>query len=496
MKRYLMRGGNSPLELMDLEATFRGNMIGNNSGNTLYLYGVYRTLRTEDVRIDVDRYGVERSYTDKDIDRINQEYDAYICPLADAIRLDFRKKLESYAAFFEKLTIPVYVIGMGIRADAKEPQLRNLPQDPEVKRFVKAVLNHSSKLGLRGEMTGEYLSSLGFKEGRDFEAIGCPSMYMNGRELNMRPVPDFSDASKLRLAVNMSAKTPQVLMEFLDRQMKRYPDHYLIEQNMEEVRLLYFGRPMKDHACEAFPTNIRHPLLQEDRYRTFLNVKTWRDLMRERDFSIGSKLHGNVAAIVSGCPAIMFPIDVRMQELVRFHKFPCFEIGRLTENTTLEDVLAAVDLESYQKVHAANFDHFVDFLDDLGIDHIFQNDRSRKTAPCDPIVESLEYPEISNVLSVSGEELRSRMFLALELDRMDLVKRQKELSNVKKNLNVLKSRMSDGDQELDELHHELDRLKEENASLKKHDIRKIPTADLMKIVRERGVKRLKKGFDK
>ncbi len=483
MKKYLMRGGNSPLEPMDLTETFRGNLIGNNSGNTLYLYGVYRTLRTEDVQIDVDRYGVERSFTDEDIDRINQEYDAYICPLADAIRLDFRKKLLSYAEFFEKLTIPVYVIGMGIRADAKEPQLRNLPQDPEVKRFVKAVLEHSPKLGLRGEMTGEYLSSLGFQEGRDFEAIGCPSMYMNGRELNMRPVPDFTDAAKVRLACNMSAKTPAILMNFLDRQMQRFPDHYLTEQNMDEVKLLYFGKPLKNHSCEAFPTTINHRLLQEDRYRTFLNVKSWRDLMRERDFGIGSKLHGNVAAIMSGCPAVMFPIDVRMQELIRFHKFPWYEIGNLTDETTMEDVLEHVDLDSYQKVHAANFDHFVDFLDDLGVDHIYKEDRNRTEAPCDAIVESLEYPEIANILTVSEEELRRRTFFILELDRTELTRKVNELNKTKKALEQQKAKTK-------EVTGELDKKKAKVDELSKYDVRKLSSKTLIKTVRDRGLRRV------
>lgn len=153
-KRFLMRGGMSPLDNMSPETVIKNNSIGGNSGNLLYAYGVYRTLLTEDTVIDMDYYSVERGYTDAEIAEINEKYDAYICPLADAFRDKFREKLLKYAEFFNKLTIPCYVIGVGLRAPY-EPKIGS-PRifDAEVRQFVKAVLEKSSVIGVRGLITG------------------------------------------------------------------------------------------------------------------------------------------------------------------------------------------------------------------------------------------------------------------------------------------------------------------------------------------------------
>lgn len=121
-EKILMRGGMTPLDNFTPETVITKNSIGSNSGNLLYAYGVYRTLMTEDTIIDVDYYGVEETYSEKDIARINEEYDAYVCPLANAFRKSFEENLIKYANFFDKLTIPCYIIGIGL----------NAPYEPEI----------------------------------------------------------------------------------------------------------------------------------------------------------------------------------------------------------------------------------------------------------------------------------------------------------------------------------------------------------------------------
>ncbi len=416
MKRYLMRGGMSPLDNFNVDMVNAENLIGANSGNLLYAFGVYRTLMTEDSFIDMDYYGVERNkYGDAEIEEINRKYTAYICPLADAFRDAFAGKLVKYANFFDKLTIPVYVIGMGLRSPLDQGDTFEYPFDNEAKQFGDAARRKGTILGLRGEITGNYLKYLGYEEGKDYRVIGCPSMYTFGRELPRRKNIHFDEKGELlkstKISFNASSKTPTVVYRFLDREMKRFPEHWLVEQNESELRLLYYGikyKPALEVDKDIYPLTISHPLFKEDRYRIFINVKSWFEFERGMDLSIGCKLHGNVAAVISGCPAVFIPIDGRMRELIAYHKFPTYDYADINENTTIEEILSKIDFEPMYEAQAGNFERFVQFLDDNGLDHIYKKDINRKDAFIDRLMANIEYPLAENILTVGRKEMIRR----------------------------------------------------------------------------------------
>lgn len=409
MKKILMRGGMTPLDNLSPETVIENNSIGANSGNLLYAYGVYRTLMTEDTVIDMDYYGVERNYTDKDIQRINREYDAYVCPLADAFRDAFTNKLLKYANFFNKLTIPCYVIGVGLRAPYEVEIDTPRPFDDAAREFTKAALRKSSIIGLRGEITGEYLKHLGFREEIDYTPIGCPSVYALGRTLPQR---QLNLTSESRIAFNLSSITPENIMRFAFHEMERYPNHHLIEQNQDELRLLYYGTPYNPNknASVLLPRKISHSLLQEDRYHIFINVPTWIHFLQNIDLSIGSKLHGNVAAVLSGAPALFMPLDSRMRELAAYHAFPSVPYMQVNEYDHIEDLIGKVDMESHLKQHAGNFDHYIDFLNRNCIDHIYKSD-SNYAGPSslDNKMKEISYCEIESILHCSNQEVLRRI---------------------------------------------------------------------------------------
>lgn len=428
MKKILMRGGMTPLDNMSPEYVIKNNSIGANSGNLLYAFGVYRTLMTEDTIIDMDYYGVERSYTDKDIDRINQEYDAYVCPLADAFRDAFTDKLKKYTHFFNRLTIPCYVIGVGLRAPY-EPDITS-PKifDEAAKDFVKAALKKSSVIGLRGEITGEYLKHLGFREEIDYTPIGCPSVYARGGELYKNRL---SLTKESKLSFNLSSITPENVMRFAFHEMERYPNHYLVEQNQDELRLLYYGTPYKPNkdASVLLPRKVSNRLLQEDRYHIFINIPTWLNFLSSMDLSIGSKLHGNVAAILAGIPVFFMPLDSRMRELVSYHNFPSVPYTQIKENDHIEELISKIDMDSHLKRHPENFSHFLDFLNRNNIEHIYKNDIKRKSAPLDKKMREISYQEVVSILQCSNQEVLERIG-HLNKEQAKTIKKLKEQNRI------------------------------------------------------------------
>lgn len=381
-EKILMRGGMTPLDNFTPETVIAKNSIGSNSGNLLYAYGVYRTLMTEDTIIDVDYYGVEETYSEKDIARINEEYDAYVCPLANAFRKSFEENLIKYANFFDKLTIPCYIIGIGLNAPY-EPEIgASRPFDEAAKKFVKAALEKSSIIGLRGEITGENLSQR--------------SLYLS---------------KTLKIAFNLSNITPENIVRFAFHEMQTYPDHHLIEQNRDELKLLYYGTqyiPNKD-ASILLSREISHPLIQENRYHCFINIPTWLDFLRGIDLSIGSKLHGNVVDVLSGCPALFMPLDSRMRELVAYHDFPAIPHMQVKEDDQIEKLVQKVDMTSHLKKHKANFERFVGFLNKNSVPHIYLDDIGRKDAPLDKKIAQISYHEVESILHRSNQEVTKRI---------------------------------------------------------------------------------------
>ncbi|WP_270608262.1 hypothetical protein [Enterococcus thailandicus] len=150
MKKYLMRSGINPLEYKTPKDLIGKDFIGTNSGNLIYAYGIYRNLVSENVEIHSDNYAINFS----EIEYINNNYDGYIIALADAIRSDFMGQLRLLTKMIKQLDIPVYLIGMGIRAPYNvDPETLSFDFDDTVREFVKAVLEKSEIVGLRGKIT-------------------------------------------------------------------------------------------------------------------------------------------------------------------------------------------------------------------------------------------------------------------------------------------------------------------------------------------------------
>ena len=178
-----MRAGMSPLSSVPAWKVLTNNNIGNNLGNLLFPYSLFRTLTLEDVQIDTQK--TEKKFSRKDIARFNQEYDCLILPYANAFRRSFKDSLKVVTRLVWQLRIPCIVTGVGFQRGTKDTW-----KDPEldriVKAFMKAVLHKSALVGVRGEGTAEYLKGLGFVPEKHFTVIGLlclctESSFRNGK---------------------------------------------------------------------------------------------------------------------------------------------------------------------------------------------------------------------------------------------------------------------------------------------------------------------------
>lgn len=430
MKKILIRAGMSPVMETPVQEIITYNRIGDNVGNLVYAYSIFRTLTTdEDVEIIPTNYIVSRL----DVDEINETYDCFVIPLADAIRNSFVPEMTKLIKLINKLTIPCYVIGMGIRAPYHY-ETKGIPfvHDDVLSDFVKAVLNKSGMISVRGEITADYLKKTGFLPEVHFTVTGCPSFYTYGEDLNIKPL-NLGDLSEI--AINNTVMTGKNTQDFLNRVMRTFPNHDYYPQRVNELATLYLGERYKyKRKSEGYPGDIFHRLYREDKVRFHTNIYSWIKELREKDLSIGPRLHGNVAAVLAGTPAVWMVHDARMKELADYHKLPGMTEEDIRSNGDISELLSKIDYRSFLKGHRDRFRHYVDFLNKNKIDHIFKDYKNPEEAPFDIKAKKLGFLDrdysVKSFMKCDMTEIIERINIRKDYDE----EKAKELEAEKENL--------------------------------------------------------------
>lgn len=391
MKRILMRAAMPPLANIKPMHVFGKNLIGNNLGNMLFPYSVARTLMLEDVVIDT--MTTAKDFSMSDVKRINETYDCFVLPFANAFRISFIDSLRRVTSLIKKLKIPCIVVGVGAQAPVNgEPKNQEL--DAAVIDFMKAVLQKSNIVGLRGEFTAAYLKKLGFIEDKDYTVIGCPSMYAFGRKLPEMQVKELTPQSSV--STNSKISLPQKFHDFMYRSREAIPDYYYIPQVIEEINAMTIGKKYPKSFAKKipnhFPLTFSDPIYTEGKGVCFSNAQSWIQFLSERDFSFGSRIHGNIAAILAGTPAYIIVSDARIKELVDFHNIPHTMMKELNADTNIFDLHEKADFSKINDGHENRFMHYLDFLHRNGLETIYDdNIDGLEAVPFDQVAASKHY---------------------------------------------------------------------------------------------------------
>ena len=418
MRRILLRAGMSPLVNHNPTRVVMRNMIGNNIGNMLFQSSVSRTLLCEDTTIDT--VNTVRKHSNEHIRQINENYECLVLPFANAFRVNFIYELEAVTKLVEQLKIPCIIVGVGAQAglnkDVNSPEL-----DAAVTKLMKAVLKKSNKVGLRGEFTAEYLKKLGFQAERDFTVIGCPSMYMFGKELPAMEVKELTEKSNV--SMNSKISLPQKFHDFMYRSSLQLPNYNYVPQVIEEIGQMYMGKRYPagfvNNIPEHFPVNFADPVYQSGKGITFTNMPSWLEYLRNQDFSFGSRIHGNIASILAGTPCFIVVSDKRIMELVDFHHIPHLLMKDLKKSTNIFDLHEKADFSAIRKDHEKHFMHYLDFLRENGLKTIYDKDgNAPENVPFDEKISEVNFaPPLKAFSALTAEEQLRRLRKIYKEDR-------------------------------------------------------------------------------
>ncbi len=428
--KILMRGAIDPLRPMDPAKFIIENHTGGNIGNMIFTHSIAKTLLVDDDTtidyVNIAREKMDRYYADY----VNDTYDYFVIPLANAFKVRGHEEMTKIANFVKMLKIPIGVVGVGIQRKIGPERFSDIyPHCDEAKNFVSAILDKSPIIGVRGETTAEFLTDLGFKAEKDFTVIGCPSMYTYGDTLpEIKPL-ELSENS--RIAFNSKIEFEKLedykpFMEFTKKNMELFPNYCYVQQQIDDVRMIFL---------ENYKVKRRKNKMYDiNKALSFVDIPSWIEYFKnDVDFSVGSRIHGNVASVLAGTPAVTVPFDRRVLELADYHNIPLIGFDEINENTTLYDIAEKVDFNAVHKGHKERFDHYIDFLHKLNLDTIYDHEYENGVIPYDKIVaeEKFNGPILPFEIADKDEQLkRLRASLpiikAMEVDEAKQIKKLQE----------------------------------------------------------------------
>ena len=410
MKKILMRAAMPPLNELDTFQVLTEDRIGSNAGNLFFPYSLSRTLM-RDSNVQIDSILTKYKHSEERIREINEQYDCFVIPLANAFRRSFVRELNLITDLVKNLKIPCIVVGVGLQTGVDAKVDRSFAINESVKEFVKAVLDKSDKLGVRGQVTADYLRHLGFKEDKEFTVIGCPSMFLFGDQLPQITKKELKPESFV--CINRKIGIPSNLHEFLERCQNELPNYCFIPQNTFDLRLLYAGIPLDmdtdRNPPPNYPQHYLDPCFKADKVRGFVNVPSWLDFIKQATFNFGSRIHGNIAGVLAGTPSYIFVSDSRILELADYHNIPYMLAKDIDQSTNIYDIYEQTDFSAVHKGHKKRFEHYLDFLQKNGLETIYDEERNKDEAHFDQEMRKLKLqPPIRPFIIEAPEEQMRR----------------------------------------------------------------------------------------
>ena len=347
------------------QALEQGQLGGKNNGNLLFTESAVRALAVDGT--DLSCWTLERMIAEPEA--VNERFDHVVLPFANSFRMRHEEQLRAATGFLRRLRIPVTVLGIGAQSTLDYGLTHLDAISDDVRDFVAAVLDRSPSLGVRGAHTAHLVRRLGFS---DVEVIGCPSMFMHGPHLEAAELPAAFDRTT-RVTLNLNRNRP-LPAGWLDDLIDRHPELVYFGQTRSDLHLLLWGgRPGRTlPPMDDYPDRLEHPVLTRAAARMHVDPAAWVEDLRSADFTLGTRIHGNIAAVLAGRPAHVLAHDSRTRELAEYFEIPWTRLRDLTPGADLAALAAGHDYGAVARGHAGRFATYTDYLARHRLPHVWE----------------------------------------------------------------------------------------------------------------------------
>lgn len=276
-----------------------------NSGNSYITYALVKTVLGDFAGLShiANVYEYDFSASERDAEFARAECTHVFLVLQDQIRIEesygLRLPYENIVSFLKKCGKPVVIAGLGANSfGGFDPEFhKKLP--PALVKFLREISGMCEKIGVRGEFTADVLAKLGIS---NFQIIGCPSFFETGpgRRVEKPPFGELNPVLTSPL-VYRAENAPAVMQDFLEKGL---------------INLSVFGKFTEEIRLEDYRRAKCGDL------GIFFNPEKWKAFLGKYNFALEPRVHGSIAAINAGLPAVCTNTDSRAAEMCAFLKIP------------------------------------------------------------------------------------------------------------------------------------------------------------------------------
>lgn len=343
-----------------------------NTGNYLIGEGAAHSVRRHEVTY-IPFWHLANSHASPDVyERLNSAFD--ICVFASANLLRPGYSAETEARVFEKLRMPVVVMGIGIQ---RKGNLKDeLPAG--TLKFLDMLKSRESYFLTRGHFTAQFLKEHGMKFVR---ATGCPSLYFSPagvrKSLERLSNPDLVESQQIAFGGYLGS-VADTIVDAHALLRKESKAKYVIQDEI----VVYNIDIVAEDGVDVYDQNAgritastayKHADKWQREYEllVFFDTNRWRTWVSGQDFCFGRRFHGCVIGMQAGVPSLMIAVDDRMREMLEYIGFPYIEAATWNregqKKKYLRDFLSKIDLRATLDRYAQCEVNFRAALKEIGI---------------------------------------------------------------------------------------------------------------------------------
>ena len=290
-------------------------------------------------------------------ERYRSDYD--LCVIAFATHITNKRDVSRYSDFIQRLGIKTVAFSLGIQDYSKSSgEVGGL--HVSIVDLLKYTISSSGFIGVRGPFTATLLINNGFPSQKIVE-IGCPTLY---------------STKKLGLAISkpITVKKPVIVYHrtMAGLNQKILGGATILGQDfLDEVifKDVDSAHPIKVQELIEYNNHLNGEYTLDCIRENGVFVDTfeeWWELIGQADFVIGARLHGCVAALLQGIPAVMLARDVRVMEIAEFFQIPYLRYDEVGDKS-IEEIFRAADYSRFNALYNKRYNNFIKLLDELDI---------------------------------------------------------------------------------------------------------------------------------
>ncbi|MDD9908813.1 MAG: polysaccharide pyruvyl transferase family protein [Ahrensia sp.] len=347
--------------------------VGANSGNLMFQLAADRILGGEHHHLGF----ATGAYGDA---RVRRNLDFFVFPAANMLRAD--ADWSDLVGFFKTIKAPLIILGLGAQAktDADpEKVARQVGKNRTVADLVTLLKERAALITVRGPFTEAVCHHLGLDQ---VVRTGCPSQFLNpdsnlgqslreqleaGREgpiATTGNAPNEIEGWKAELESKLFGWTAATGGTYVQQSCETWifdgPEGRLSE--MDEGGYNYLRIKLDAHSkIDNFDEALRSS------FRIFFSAPEWIEDVGRHRAAIGTRIHGNMAALAAGRPGILIAHDARVTELAEEMEVPRVSFEAVRDSESFDDLLpqVAFDATRFDEGRRQRAKLLVDHLDAL-----------------------------------------------------------------------------------------------------------------------------------